>query len=314
MQNYSIALLSVSVVLLGFAETLLGQSNPTHDSRMFGMIFLIAGLLAAVASIVLLVLTLRERPRLVVGDPLILPVRLLNQQSISGFATIPSGTSVSPDTSGATGAVGQAGVFSTSDAFINVATPSHPAPDPSLLYASYLAVRNKPKSGFVKARATHVNLEYTRADDVAPPLELSARWSFRPQSVEYETTMLPSQVNIPANDAPYRFDVAVMFDGGDQIYAVDETSRFRGWNQYPLGPGPVLIKVTVQSSNAKTLKATFRATLRSTKDGIDLVKERDVSTSSVQSNLVGNTQAETPGWMIRLTRKVSASLGRRSLC
>ncbi len=243
-QKWAIALFTSLVALIAAASLLSTKENPTTAVRAWSIVMFSIAFLIAVAGIATLVLSARDRPSLHVGESNSELVEVHSTQVDGGLRLRPSGTLATPDDDDILQETGPHGV---------TGYPG-PARDGQDFFATRLPVVNR---GRKTAKRVHVHLRYFRVGEDTPIHEADAKWTFALQTMSYESTQIAVSVDIPANEARHNFDVLARFVGEDQIYAIDDRSRFRGWRAIPLGPGPVRVEVTVQSSNCRLLYRSY---------------------------------------------------------
>jgi hypothetical protein len=225
--TWAAALLTAVVAVL-VGEVLLFQTlrptTATHTGEI-GLAVLGAGMIVIIAA--LLVGATRERPRLVIGNPLVEQATI---REVSGLTT-------------------------TTSASATTMTPRQPSGSPERSedpYFIYLHVWNQPRSGSRMAQGVHVILEYFGSDMTPIYPAISARWSHTPQGVGYETTRRASQEDLLPNGVQHQFDVAVKHVQDDECYAMNDENRYKAPTDMrfrPLG-SDVVVKATAQGANA----------------------------------------------------------------
>jgi hypothetical protein len=189
------------------------RTTSTHTWEIFGAL----GVALVLAILALAVQIMRERPRLVVGQPSVEPVAITTL------------------------------VVDERSRGANLAPVAGP---PAALLIAYLQVWNEPKQGSRTAEMVSLRLRFMRGENVVR--EFPARWSPTLQPAGHESTQNPHEEDLAADGARHKFDVAAILPGERQCYAVNDRSRFLGWKAYPLGTGPVTVEVIAKGSNART--------------------------------------------------------------
>lgn len=260
-QTWCVTLVGALVAVgLGYVG-LITRSEQTPVVQNSEIALVLAAILILLGILFVLIQISRDQPKIVVTDYVIELVSIQNQPT-GDVQFMPSGTTANTTFSSLYTASGPTGPS---------ASPG-PARNGLNFYATYLHAGNCPAIGSKTAKDVHVRLRYLTPDDRTEIQQVNARWSFTEQNSLYETTQIAPEIDIPANnDSPRKFDVLATFDGDDQIYAVDDTSRFRGWKAKPLGPGPIIVEVTVLGSNIKKTIYEFITRRNSSGKGIELV-------------------------------------------
>jgi len=236
---------AVVAVIVGIA-VLLQQSAPTSATRDWetGLVVLGAALIVVILGLVGGIV--RERPRLIIDNPVVDPIRL----DVGAFPAGWSSTAVATST--------------TTSASV-AAVPGSSAG----LKAVYLHIRNEPRAGATPAHAVQVRLRFWR--DTETLYELPARWSHTDQRVPYESTQVPHQEDLPANGVDYKLDIACKFPGENQCHALTDRVRYTSWQSYPLGTEPVMVDVLARGVNARS-RSTWVLTHEGTDGGLTLTR------------------------------------------
>lgn len=214
------ASLSTAVVAVVVGEALLLQgAHPTTATHDWEISLAVLGAVMILLVVGLLTGTRRERPRLFIGNPVMEDVSLLVPDPNPAVLTTSASAAITPMTQSETFKV------------------------------AYLNVRNQPKQGNQRAEAVHVRLRYLR--DGKCLYDLPGRWSFTDQTRGFESTQRPDQETLEANGVDNKFDVAAKFYDQDQCHAINDRSRYIGWQEFPLGHDPVTVEVIAQGSNVK---------------------------------------------------------------
>jgi hypothetical protein len=77
----------------------------------------------------------------------------------------------------------------------------------------------------------------------------------------FESTQRPDQETLEANGVDNKFDVAAKFHDQDQCYAINDGSRYVGWQEFPLGHDPVTVEAIAQRSNVKEIVSRWTLSL-----------------------------------------------------
>jgi hypothetical protein len=260
------------VALLVGISVLASQSQQTTAVHAWTIGLAIIALLVIILTTRLYVLSTRDRPRLELGDSSFDLVGIYETLANGGANISISGTHAPPDDDD---------VFLVTEA----AGPTGPTGAPGLarggqrFFATRLPVFNRPRVGNALAKDVHVRLRYFSGSETTPIREVSAKWTFSPQDVLFESTQIASQVDIPANEAEFNFDVLAKFENDDQIFGIDDESRFRGWKANPLGTGPIRVEVTILSSNCQTVIRGYETQGVGPAEGVQLIA---IPTSTTQ--------------------------------
>ena len=260
-QTWVRTLVTLVVTLIVGISVLATQTEQTATVHAWVLGLSTAAFLLALLIVGIFILSARDRPRLEFGKSNVDLVGVHATRANGGMKLLISGAN-SPldddDIFQATGPTGPTG------------SPG-PARVGQQFFATRLPVFNRPSAGNKSALAVHVHLRYFNASETTPIREVAAKWTFSSQGMLFESTQLATQVDIPANEMGYNFDVLAKFADDDQIYGVDDQSRFRGWKANPLGVGPIRVQVTVQGSNCKPMVRIFETCTMDSNDGVELI-------------------------------------------
>ena len=236
---------AVVAVIVGIAESTSAVRTDQCDSRLG------TGLVVLGAALIVVILGLAggivgERPRSLIDNPVVDPIRL-------DIAALPTGWS-------------STAVATSTTTSASVAAVPGPSSD---LKAVDLHIRNEPRAGATPAYAVQVRLRFWR--DTETVYELPARWSHTDQRVPYESTQVPHQEDLPANGVDYKLDIACKFPGENQCHASTDRVRYTSWQSYPLGTEPVMVDVLARGVNARS-RSTWVLTHEGTDGGLTLTR------------------------------------------
>jgi hypothetical protein len=114
--------------------------------------------------------------------------------------------------------------------------------------------------------------------------DLPGWWSslMHRETVSYDQAIMAQPMRLPADDYAESFNVAVIFQGEEEIYALCEECQLKGsYRIAPLGPGPVILEVHARGTTSTVrIEQTKRFRLARNTDGNDLTLEPLQSTTA----------------------------------
>lgn len=95
------------------------------------------------------------------------------------------------------------------------------------------------------------------------------------ETVSHDRAIMAQPIRLPADDYAESFNVAVIFQDSDEIYALCEECQLRtNYKMASLGSGPVIVEVEARgTSSTARIEQTYTFRLARTPDGNDLTLE-----------------------------------------